>query len=260
MLGGFYKRSFRLSIALHGVLLGAVLLFSFLQGCLRPKTEILIPIEFTVAAETSEEVAEVRDPDPPTPEPPTPKPPDDPKPPEPLPPEPDRVPDPVKVEPEKPKPVAEKPKPKPEPEKPKPTKPPVNQGRRVVRGPPNPTVKQTLSDAEVLRRMRDGASLGTQDTLPPSERDRNFLQIRRVLYDAWSQPSQNAAGFRPAEAEIRLDLSGRLTSYRIIISSGSPTFDQSVLASLQSVRQIPGLSANFLRQNSRVTVEFKLQP
>jgi outer membrane biosynthesis protein TonB len=131
---------------------------------------------------------------------------------------------------------------------------------KVFRGPPNPGVRQTLSTEEIRRRILDGARLGAVDTLPPSELERNYLQIRRVLYEAWMQPSAGEAGSQPAEMEIRLDASGNVVGSRLIATSGSAVFDQTVQSAVQSVRRIQGLSASFARQNPRVTVEFRLEP
>ena len=230
MAGSFYTRSSIFSIVLHGLIIVLFLSWALVQGCLyrRKKVEL---IEFTVAVNTTdtEEETTLDKEEPPKEEPPKPREPD--KPPA-LPPEPDRVPE-VK-------------------------KKPIQKGKRVVKGPKKPPVKQTLSDEEIAKWLRNRARIGEQTSLPNSEQARNFAIVRNELYAAWEQPVRSDAGVRPAEAEFSLDSRGSISAVRIIQSSGSPVFDQSVLAAIQRAGRIDGLSAAFLRAYPRLSVEFKL--
>jgi TonB family protein len=223
-----------------------LVLSALVQGC-RYKRKKIELMEFTVAVNTAEEAEEPAPPKPDEPAPPKPR---DPEPPPPLPPEPDRIPD--KKPPEK-KPPEKKP-----PEKKPPVKKPIQKGTRVVRGPKAPPVRQTLSDEEVAKWLRNRVRIGDKDVLPDSEQALNFALVRDALYGAWDQPVRSEAGSRPAEAEFSLDSSGRLSAARIIQSSGSPVFDASVLETIRRVGRIDGLSARFLRSFPRLSVEFKL--
>lgn len=106
--------------------------------------------------------------------------------------------------------------------------------------------------------MGVNAPIGHVDSIPMDERQRCMLLIKRALYDAWDQPASADAGLRPAGLEIHLDLSGRISSYTITQSSGSPQFDRTVLLAAKAVPQVEGLSTSFLKEYSRLTVEFKL--
>ena len=179
--------------------------------------------------------------------------------------------------PEKPKPKpVEKPKPKPKPvEKPKPKPPekkPFQKGKRIE-APPKPKVdfskfkrvttmeskEKPLSAAEIRKALQAGARIGTRNQIPETEMGRCVALVRNALYEAWEQPSVSEAGRQPAHLEIRLDLSGRIISYRIVQSSGNAFFDQSVLKAALNTEPIRGLSVEFLKQFERLTVEFKLQ-
>lgn len=256
MSGSFYRRTSILSTVVHGLIILVLVLSALVQGCRyrRKKIELM---EFTVAVNTAEEAEEPVLPKPDEPAPPKPR---DPEPPPPLPPEPDRIPEPKppdKKPPDK-KPPDKKPPDKKPPDKKPPDKKPIQKGTRVVRGPKAPPVRQTLSDEEIAKWLRQRVRIGDKDVLPDSEQALNFALVRDALYDAWDQPVRSEAGSRPAEAEFSLDNSGRLSAPRIIQSSGSPVFDASVLEAIRRVGRIDGLSARFLRSFPRLSVEFKL--
>lgn len=248
MANDFYTRSTAVSFVLHAAVAGGFLLIALVQGCLyRQPVEM---IEFTVAVESGEE----DEPEQPEVKPPEP-PPDPVKPPEP-PPAPDDVPaPPPKIE----KPPV-KPPVKPPDVKPPPKKPPIQKGRRIKAPPQKKPVRQTLSDKEIREWLGRRARIGSVDSLPSSEQAMNFALVRNALYDAWEQPPRAEAGSRPAEVEFRLDSSGRLSDPRIVQSSGSAVFDASALAAVRAASRIPGLSARFLREYPKLSVEFRIEP
>ncbi len=250
MSRSWYSRtSFIVSLLLH---LGVVLLLAFtalVQSC-RYKAKPVEMIEFTVVVDSAAQGVEA----PPPPEPPKPAPPkpEQPKPP----PKPDDVP--LPRPPKKPDPPQKPDTPKkPEPAKPPPRK-PIERGKRVVRDGPQTPARQQLSEAEIKRRLAQGARIGEKDSLPPSEQARFFAVIRNELYAAWDQPPLSQAGQRPAKVEFSLDGAGRISDIKIVISSGSPLFDASVLEAVRRVGRINGLSATFLRNFPRLDVDFKL--
>jgi len=246
MSASFYRHTSILSAVVHGVIILALVMSALVQGCSyrRKKIELM---EFTVAVNTGDETVAQ---DPPKPDDTPPPKPRDPEPPPPLPPESDRIPE--------PKQANIKPPDKKPPDKKPPVRKPIQKGKRVVRGQKLPPVRQTLSDAEIAKWLRNRVRVGDKDVLPDSEQALNFALVRDALYDAWDQPVRSEAGSRPAEAEFSLDSSGRISAARIIQSSGSPVFDASVLAAIRRTGRVDGLSARFLRAFPRLSVEFKL--
>ncbi len=254
MANPFYIRTSVLSAIIHGVIVLVLIAGALIQGCLYRRKPVEL-IEFTVAVNTAEETGETPPDDKPAPQPPRPRDP-------PPPPEPDRIPAPKPPEkkPAAPKPPDKKP-PAPKPPEKKPVvKKPIQKGARVVKGPPRPPVRQTLSGEEIAKWLKDRARIGERDSLPDSEQARSFAIVHDELYAAWEQPPRSNAGSRPAEVEFALDAAGRVSAVRIVQSSGSPVFDTSVLAAVRRVGRIDGLSAAFLRAYPRLSVEFKLTP
>ncbi len=258
MANEFYTRSLALSLAGHLAILGVCLFAAVVQGC-RYRRKPAEMIEFTVAIEpdtTEVSAAEKADASPPERlrEPPPPPPP--------PPPVIDAIADPQAPvrKPEERRPAERsKPEERRTPEPPRQQKKPVEKGRRVVRGPAqNKPARQTLSDEEIRKWLGQRVRIGTADSLPDSERARNFNLVREVLYEAWEQPSRAEAGVCPAEVEFEIDASGRILSPRIVRSSGSPVFDASVLEAVRRAERVPGLSPGFLRAYPRLRVEFKL--
>ena len=277
--------SLKWSLALHGVLLSVAILVPLFPGC-RSK-EIAIPLDFTVVIDDNQVEPNVPD-APPAPDPVKPPPKPDPEPEPPAPPKPPPLPVPqektVPVEtkkPDPPKPPVKKPDPpKPPPKKPDPPKPaPFKKGQRVEAPKPQqkrfdevykpydpskpvstkPVTDKKLSRAEIEKALRDGARVGTRNSIPEDEISRCVLLVKRALYDAWEQPGEGDAGSRATLLDIRLDNSGRIVSYRVRQSSGSPYFDQTVLKAAANAQAIRGLTLAFLKQYEMLTVEFMLE-
>jgi TonB family protein len=115
-----------------------------------------------------------------------------------------------------------------------------------------------LSEAQIRRLLLQGAVEGDR-TIIPGEEDRNLALVQRALYSAWVQPSKDDAGESVAEAEIRLDVTGKVTGYRITKSSGKAMLDASVAEALKDVKRVTGLSGTFLKQHPEVTVAFRVE-
>ena len=95
--------------------------------------------------------------------------------------------------------------------------------------------------------------------MPQAVIDTNISLIRKALYNAWNQPPREAAGHSPAEIAFSVGPGGRIQNPRIQTSSGSATFDQSVLDAAHRVGSISGLSAEFIKQKGlNLVIEFKL--
>jgi TonB family protein len=256
-----YIPGFFISVALHGALLLFIVGYGTVAGCKSSRQEEILPIEFTVAVESSPD-APLELPDDPGPEEPIPDdppapdippPPDDIPPPPPPPPEPDPIPEPVKEPPKEPPKESRKEPPK------ESRKKPIEKGRRVVRGPKNtPAIPTSLSNEELARRLKAGARPGQRDTLEPGEQQRNFLLIKRAFYDAWERPPRGD-GARPVVARITFDSFGNITGRSIETSSGNAEIDRSVRDAMSRVRRVDNLSAKFLARQKSVSIEFTVE-
>jgi outer membrane biosynthesis protein TonB len=260
------KNSLKWSLIFHGFLLLVVIGFAVRHRFIKKK--LPEPVEFTVVLpqdmpepvkEKAPSVEPVQERDPVMPEN--------------LPPIKEAVV--LKKKPPEKKPPEKKPTPPKEekpPEKKPPEKKPFEKGKRVVKTPeprqPDFTklkrattapVDKPLSRKEIADALKAGARSGARNSLPDSEVSRCISIVQRAMYDSWEQPGSAEAGPRPTQLEIRLDKSGRLVSYTIRQSSGSRYCDQSVLKAAASVRQIRGLSADFLKQYEILIIDFRIE-
>ena len=198
------------------------------RGCRKPRTEVLLPVEFMVNVAAKPEAPST----------------------EPfLPPEPEPA-------------VKETPKPKPLPEPvPKPKRKEIDVSREKVvktlnREKPQP---KRLSDEEIRKRLAMNATPGTRDILPPSEEALGFEMVRRAMYKAWNQPGTAEVGDVTAGVTLRLDSSGRVLSSELNRPSGNAVMDVSVRQALLAVSRIEGLSSGFLSRHQVITVTFKVE-
>ena len=247
-----YFKASVLSVIIHVVVIGCLLFYTAIRGCLFKKQKIEL-VEFTIAVDPVEEEP------PPAPKEPEPKP--EPKP------DPKPKPDDIALQKKKPEPPKKKPDPpkeqkKPEPKKPE--KPKIEKGKRinkpVVKSPVKPKEKQTLTDEEIKKWLGKRVKIGETTSLPQNDLSLNFSLIKNALYDAWNQPSREAAGTRPAEIAFSVGPGGRIQNPRLQTSSGSAVFDQSALEAVRRVGSIPDLSAEFIKnfKGQDLVIEFKL--
>ncbi len=247
-----YFKASVLSVIIHVVVIGGLLFYTAIRGCLFKKQKVEL-VEFTIAVDPVEEEP------PPAPKEPEPKP--EPKP------DPKPKPDDIALQKKKPEPSKKKPDPpkeqkKPEPKKPE--KPKIEKGKRinkpVVKSPVKPKEKQTLTDEEIKKWLGKRVKIGETTSLPQNDLSLNFSYIKNALYDAWNQPSREAAGTRPAEIAFSIGIGGRIQNPRLQTSSGSAAFDQSALEAVRHVGSIPDLTAEFINQfkGQDLTIEFKL--
>ncbi|MBM4164180.1 MAG: TonB C-terminal domain-containing protein [Lentisphaerae bacterium] len=143
---------------------------------------------------------------------------------------------------------------------------PFIKGERVVRPTPGPrlqpvklTRQPTLSAEEIARMLVLGARPGEENVIPQDEVQRCFLLVKRALYEAWVRPSRGDAGPRPAQIELTFGAGGVIARVRLVRSSGSAILDRSAEAAGRAVGQINGLTARFLRDYPRVTVDFEIE-
>ena len=274
------------AVALHVAAFLLLYLFAMIHLKVR---EQAIPIDLTVVVNENldgeeDEPPPLKNERPPEPEPPKPPPP---------PPEP-------KVEPKveaveqvaetkKPDPPKEKPKPK-APEKPKepekrpdPPKPPEKTPEQLreermrrmresasevktvkieVKDKPSGngrTAKQTMSEAEIRKLLEQGYKPGAVTQLSANEKQRCISLIREAFYSKWNRPPWTDT-LKEMHMKVRFDANGRVVGYRLAQSSGDPKADATVLDAAALVHMVSGLSTDFLRENSEVTVKFKVTP
>ena len=248
-----YFKASVLSVIIHVVVIGGLLFYTAIRGCLFKKQKVEL-VEFTIAVDPVEEEP------PPAPKEPEPKP--EPKP------DPKPKPDDIALQKKKPDPPKKKPDPPKEQKKPeskKPEKPKIEKGKRITKTPPvkstvKPREKQTLTDEEIKKWLGKRVKIGETTSLPQNDLSLNFSLIKNALYDAWNQPSREAAGFRPAEIAFSVGPGGRIQNPRIQTSSGSAVFDQSALEAVRRVGSIPDLTSEFINnfKGQDLVIEFKL--
>lgn len=227
-------RTFRVVAIVHVVLFVACLV---VPGCLRffQKKELpSIPVEFLV--DTRPPAPDSADAIIPEPEPVAPEP-------EPVAPEPEPiVPDPEPVVPEPAPPKAPR------------KRPPIVKGPRVVRQPSQPA-KPRLTQEEIDRLLAKGAKPSDRTSVP-DEAAQGAALIHKQFYEAWQQPSYEAAGGRDALLVVSFSANGTVTDFRLREKSGSDLLDRSVLDAARSVPRVYGLTAGFIARQPEVTIRF----
>jgi TonB family protein len=239
-------RTFRVVAIVHVVLFVACLV---VPGCMRffKKKELpSIPVEFLV---------DTRPAAPAITEPITPEVPPEPDPPPAAPIVPEPEPDPVVPEPIVPEPEPEPPKPPPKPPR---KRPEIVKGPRVVRNQPQSPPKPRLSQEEIDRLLADGAK-PSDTTSVPGEDARCEALIFKQFYEAWQQPSFEAAAGREALLIVSFSDNGTVTNYRLAKKSGSDLLDRSVLAAARSVPRVFGLTTAFVASHREVTIRFHVK-
>ena len=151
------------------------------------------------------------------------------------------------------------PDPKPDP-KPKRERKPIKVSDKVVnkRIAPERPRKPPPSEEDIKKLMGVDDRPRTPQVSPTDDQWCLAL-IQRCLYDAWSQPSATEAGRAEVEVTIGLGPDGTITSRRLAKSSGNGAMDQSVMAAVNAVSKIPGLSPAFIRRRSTVTIVFRIK-
>jgi hypothetical protein len=128
--------------------------------------------------------------------------------------------------------------------------PPVNRSA-------NPGPK--LTDEEISRRLAQGATAGDHTTRLEGDA-LNLAKIRGQLNNAWSQPSHAEVGNAVAEVTLKFAPDGRIISAALTQKTGVPSMDSSVMEAVNSVTRVDGVSEDFLKYHSEITVDFKVTP
>lgn len=231
----FQRRSLKVSLALHGLVLVLMVgLPLVLRACDRKRpNEKLMFVEFTVSI----------------PPPPAPETPEPPKPAEPPKPDPDDIQE-----------VEKKPEAKPKP--PEPPKPPkdIRQTNRVVRKGPPPKDKP-LSAAEIERLLKMGARIGETTTIPDDNQlalAAYFNHVHERMYAVWQQPSQ-LKSLPGLSTDVRITVApdGRITGRTRTRSSGNGLMDDSVMQAVNAVKALKALPAGF-RKPVDIEITFEI--
>lgn len=123
-------------------------------------------------------------------------------------------------------------------------------------GPRHPMAMRPLTASELDPLGNIDAPLGKSNSVPMDERQQCLLRIKKALYDVWDRPTLADAGRQSALLEIGFDQSGRVVSSAIAQSSGSTMMDRTVLLAAKGVTRVEGLTPGFLKEYSKLTVEF----
>ena len=258
-----------------GLHLAAFAFFWLAAKIIFREPEVVIPIDMTIVPPWAEQ-----DPDDPEPDP-NPPPEEKPEPPKPEPkPEPKQEPE-IKEEPkekvEAVEQIKEKPKPKkkefkkseikhPEKEKPKekPKKKEFKRGKVIKPPKIKPPVKlppgkgtsrdKPLSQAEIMKILTAGVRFGASNQLAANEEQRCLSLIQRRFYECWTDFNWSE-NLRPVHLYVKFGAGGRIVGYKIVQTSGDAKVDQSVLAAAKRAGYVAGLSAEFLKRYSEITIE-----
>ena len=250
-----YFKSSIVSVILHVAVIGGFLGFATIKGCMYKPPPVEIK-EFTIAVEPYEEE--------PAPEPPK----EEPKVKEPDPPKPDDIALPDKKQPPKKDPPKKDPPKKDPPKKDPPKKDPpkkdppkIEKGKRINKPPVvsnvKPKTKQTLSDEEIKKWLGKRVKVGEETVLPANDMSLYTSMLVKEIESAWDVPPENSCGSGSAVVLMSLGPGGRLANARITRSSGSAAFDNSLLQAIRRVGSIPDLSAEFIKANSEICIQFE---
>lgn len=226
-----FSRTLKVVTGLH---VGIVLILLFHSGVVslfEPKPEMVIPVEFVV--DVTPPMPDVDELLPPVAEP---KPEPEPEPPATI-----------------PEPTPAPPKPNPKPRK----KIEVSRKKITRSNAPKKPKRNTLTEEEIRKLLAAGAKPSDHTSIP-DEDQRCMALIRNTLHAVWDEPTAEAAGGAETELRITLEPGGRIRSSKLHRRSGNVSLDSSVQRVADSVQRIHGLSADFIRRHSTVTISFSV--
>ena len=148
----------------------------------------------------------------------------------------------------------------PEPRPVKRRRPVIESGRRMQRPTDAATPKavEPPSEAQIREMLALKAAAPRRAPSPPND-DRAFAAlVRDTMYRAWVQPSSGAPDGLVVRVTIRLSGTDSVAAATMTRLSGNATMDESVETALRAVKRIPGLSADYVRRNPSLTIDFEL--
>ncbi len=222
--------------AVVGVHLALILFFMFqgcVTSCVRPKPEMFIPVEFVV--DVSMPLPDMGMPEAQIPEPEVPVFPRE------------------QVAP----PLPKKPDPPKEPPPRSRREIDVSRNRVVRKEAPFGNNRNTLTESEIRKLLEAGARPGDHTSIL-DEDQRGLALIKQTLDVIWQKPSSAVAGASDTHLKLWLEPDGTVRKTELSKKSGNPELDASVQEVGRQVRRIHGLSPDFIRRRSPVTVGFEV--
>jgi TonB family protein len=221
-----FARNLRLVTVAHVLLISTLFVSGWIRGCAKPRTDIVMPVEFLVAVPPSAVSEPVENNDIPMPA----KKPDD---------KPVKKPDDIPVK--------------------KPEKKPIKISDKIISNPNLKTTTQpTLSAEEIRQLMLKGAKPSDRTVIPEDDQIYKGM-VKQAFVNAWVEPSEAEAIGAVVEVEIRLAGDGVIVGARISKSSGVPALDESVARALKYVKRVSGLSPDFISRYSTLSISFRVE-
>jgi len=131
---------------------------------------------------------------------------------------------------------------------------------KVVKNPKPPPVAGTgvRLDPNWKKLLADGYEPSNKTRVATNEMQRGVSLIKMALDARWNQLALKVG--KPGVVVLKVDITtdGQLVNCRIIKSCGDLVSDNAVLAVATTTGRIAGLSPEFIRQNSTLTINYKV--
>lgn len=120
--------------------------------------------------------------------------------------------------------------------------------------------KPKLSEEEIRKLLQMGAkpsntSSVRSDDLPGWY----YALVRQTMYEAWAQPGGLAATpGQVARVKIRVERNGRISSRKLVSSSGVKVIDDSAMAAVQKITHLKELPSSYQGKTKDITIDFEL--
>jgi len=215
-----FAKNLRVVTGVHVVIIAALFMSGWMSKLIKPRKDVVIPVEFLVAVPPSAPDKPVQN----------------------------DFPAPVKKPADIP---AKKP-----PQKQK----PIKISNKVVTNPnltKTPPVK-TLTPEEIQKLIDMGAKPSDRTVIPEDDQIYKGM-VKKAFTDVWTEPSRAEVGDAVAEVEIRLAGDGTVVSAKLVKGSGVAALDESVVKALKFVKRVNGLSADFVSRYETLTISFRVR-
>jgi len=123
------------------------------------------------------------------------------------------------------------------------------------------TARQTMSQAEILRKLNEGYRPGTENRIATSVEQRCLSLIRTALNEKWDAVSPKVGRAGTVLLSVRFNSSGGMIDVRISQSCGDAMSDAAALTVARQVSSIPGLDPVFIAQYRRepLTIRYSVR-
>lgn len=113
------------------------------------------------------------------------------------------------------------------------------------------TARQTLSQAEILKRLNAGYTPGTTEQLASNEMQLCLSLVQKAINSKWDDLSPKIGRPGTVHITVRFNSAGGFVGARITKSCGDAISDRAALDVVSHVTSIPGLTADFKAKYSR---------